>query len=103
MLSMARQTKSQFLTWRLKINYTCTQSSISAKEHLYGKRKITHLYHCKKCQLNLYFKHVDQQVFIDSARKKKKKKNTQQFTEMDLRLLFKCGAYFMQAWFNINC
>lgn len=74
MLSMARQTKSRFLTWRLEINYTCTQSSISANEHLYGKRKITHLYHCKKCQLYLYFKHVDQQVFIDSAKKKNKKK-----------------------------
>lgn len=99
MLSMARQTESQFLTWRLKINYTCTQSSISAKEHLYGKRKITHLYHCKKCQLNLYFKHVDQKVFLDSA----KKKITQQFTDMDLHLFFKYGANLMQAWFNINC
>lgn len=28
---------------------------------------------------------------------KKRKKNTQKFTDMDLRLLFKCGAYLMQA------
>lgn len=33
--------------------------------------------------------------------KKKRKKNAQQFTDMDLRLLFKYGAYLMQAWFNI--
>lgn len=39
-------------------------------------------------------------MFPDSA-KKKKKRNAQQFTDMDLRLLFKCGVYLMQAWFNI--